>query len=108
MTHYPNPPGDSSEANDNKLAGCTWNVQQTTLSVTKDTNNPPSHAANEESDNDSDSEGRSPEMNTPDDPVEDPLKRLDEGLPDHFGYNHQEFDLASQFDIQRYVGRECI
>ena len=42
-------------------------------------------------------------MNTHDDPVEDPLKWLDEGLPDLFGYNHQEFDLALQFDIHRYV-----
>ena len=42
-------------------------------------------------------------MNTPDDPVEDPLKQLDERLPDIFGYNSNEFDLALQFDIQRYV-----
>ena len=33
-------------------------------------------------------------MNTPDDPVEDPLKWLDEGLPDLSGYNHTEFDLV--------------
>lgn len=69
-------------------------IQQTTLSVKK-TANPAS--------NDSDSEGKSSEMNTPSDPVEDPLKWLDDGLPDLSRYNHQEFDLALQFDIRRYV-----
>ena len=42
-------------------------------------------------------------MNTPDDPVEDPLKWLDDGLPDLFGYNHREFDLVLQFDIHHYI-----
>lgn len=69
-------------------------IQQTTLSVKK-TANPTSE--------DSDSEGKSSEMNTPSDPVEDPLKWLDDGLPDLSGYNCQDFDLALQFDIRRYV-----
>ena len=75
-------------------------IQQSTLSesVKKDAN-PQAASASE----DSDSEGKSSEMNTPDDPVEDPLKWLDDGLPDLFGYNRKEFDLALQFDIQRYV-----
>ena len=72
-------------------------IQKTTLSVKKDSTNIP--AASE----DSDLEGKSSEMNTHDDPVEDPLKWLDEGLPDYFGYNRNEFDLALQFDIQRYI-----
>ena len=42
-------------------------------------------------------------MDTPSDPVEDPLKWLDDGLPDLSGYNRREFDLALQFDIWRYV-----
>ena len=42
-------------------------------------------------------------MDTPADPVEDPLKWLDDGLPDLSGYNNREFDLAMQFDIRRYV-----
>ena len=42
-------------------------------------------------------------MDTPADPVKDPLKWLDDGLPDLSGYNNQEFDLAMQFDIRRYV-----
>ena len=71
-------------------------IQQTSNSVKKNAN-----LASEDSD--SDSEGKRSEMNTPDDPVEDPLKWLDEGLPDLFGYNRNEFDLALQFDIQRYV-----
>ena len=54
-------------------------IEQTALTVKKN--------ANPESD-DTDSEGKSSEMNTPDDPVEDPLKWLDDGLPDLFGYNH--------------------
>ena len=52
---------------------------------------------------DSDPEMKSSEMSVPDDPVEDPLKWLDEGLPDLFGYSHHEFDLALQFDIERYA-----
>jgi hypothetical protein len=71
-------------------------IQQTTLSV-KNSPNPTSE------DLDSESEGKSSEMNIPSDPVEDPLKWLDDGLPELFGYNHQEFDLALQFDIRRYV-----
>ena len=39
-------------------------------------------------------------MDTPADPVEDPLKWLDDGLPDLSGYNNREFDLAMQFDIR--------
>ena len=35
--------------------------------------------------------------------MEDPLKWLDDGLPDLSGYNHREFDLALQFDFQHYV-----
>lgn len=50
----------------------------------------------------SESEGTS-EMDKPADPMEDPLKWLDEGLPDLSGYNKHEFDLALQFDIQRYL-----
>ena len=42
-------------------------------------------------------------MDTPSDPLEDPLKWLDNGLPDLSGYNRREFDLALQFDIPRYV-----
>jgi len=42
-------------------------------------------------------------MDTPADPVEHPLKWLDEGLPDLSGYGHQEFDPALQFDIWRYI-----
>jgi hypothetical protein len=76
-------------------------IQQTTLSVKKDAN-----LASEYSD----SETKSSEMSTPDDPVEDPLKWLDDGLPDLSGYSHHEFDLALQFDIHRYVDilAECI
>ena len=69
-------------------------IQQTSLSAKKDA---------ESEDSNTDSEGKSFEMNTPDDPVEDPLKWLDEGLPDLSGNNHTEFDLALRFDIQRYV-----
>ena len=71
-------------------------IQQTSISVKKNAN-----LASEDSD--ADSEGKRSKMNTPDDPVEDPLKQLDEGLPDIFGYNRNEFDLALQFDIQCYV-----
>lgn len=71
-------------------------IQQTTLSVKKSAD-----PASE--DLDSESEEKSSVVNTPSDPVEDPLKWLDDGLPDLFGYNHQEFDLALQFDIRRYV-----
>ena len=42
-------------------------------------------------------------MNTPANLVQDPLKWLDDGLPDLSGYNNQEFDLAMQFDIWCYV-----
>jgi hypothetical protein len=68
-------------------------IQQTTISVKK-TTNPVGE--------DSESEGKNSEMNTPSDP-EDPLKWLDDSLPDLSGYNRQEFDLALQFDIRRYV-----
>jgi len=50
-----------------------------------------------------DSEEKNLEMDTPADPVEHCLKWLDEGLPDLSGYGHQEFDLALQFDIRRYI-----
>jgi hypothetical protein len=73
-------------------------IQQTTLSVNENAN---PQVVSE--DLDSDSEGKSSEINTPSDPVEDPLKWLDDGLPELFGYNHREFDLALQFDIRRYV-----
>ena len=36
---------------------------------------------------------------SPADPVDDPLKWLDEGLPDLSGFANQHFDLAMQFDI---------
>lgn len=54
--------------------------------------------ANEDSDGE-----KTSEMDSPADPVKDPLKWLDDGLPDLSGYNKQEFDLAMQFDIRRYV-----
>jgi hypothetical protein len=71
-----------------KLAGYTT-IQQTTLSTKK-------KIANESSDS---AEGKGSEMDTPSDPVEDPLKWLDDGLSD-CGHNHREFDLALQFDIR--------
>jgi hypothetical protein len=52
---------------------------------------------------DSDSEGKNSEMDTPSDPMENSLKWLDEGLPDLSGYGRQDFDLALKFDIQRYI-----
>ena len=42
-------------------------------------------------------------MDTPSDPVEGPLKWLDDGLPDLSGYNRRGLDLALPFDIRRYV-----
>jgi hypothetical protein len=50
-----------------------------------------------------DSEAKNSEMDTPADPVEHPLKWLDDGLTDLSGYGRQEFDLALQFDIRRYI-----
>ena len=64
-------------------------IQQTTLSTKKIV---PENEG-------SDSEEKNSEMDTPADPVEHPLKWLDEGLPDLSGYGHQEFDPALQFDI---------
>lgn len=43
------------------------------------------------------------ELDTPADPVVDPLSQLDDGLPDLSGYGKHDFDLALQFDIQRYI-----
>ena len=51
---------------------------------------------------DSDGE-KSSGIGTPADPVEDPLKWLDDGLSDLSGYIVREFDLSMQFDIRLYV-----
>ena len=37
------------------------------------------------------------------DPMDDPLKWLDDGLPDLSGFANWHFDLAMQFDIAHYV-----
>lgn len=55
------------------------------------------------SNEDSDSEDKNSKLSSPADPVEDPLKWLDEGLPDLSGFDNRDFDLALQFDIRRYV-----
>ncbi|KAF8879442.1 hypothetical protein CPB84DRAFT_1852114 [Gymnopilus junonius] len=52
---------------------------------------------------DSDSEDNDSKLNSPADPVEDPLKWLDDGLPDLSGFDNRNFDLALQYDIRRYV-----
>ena len=67
-------PGDSSKASNSKLVGYTGTIQQTTLSTKK-------NIANESSDSD----GKGSGMDTPSDPVEDPLKWVDDGLPDLSG-----------------------
>ncbi|KAG6806901.1 hypothetical protein H0H92_009651, partial [Tricholoma furcatifolium] len=43
------------------------------------------------------------DLSIPIDPEEDPLKWLDEPLPDLSGFEHRYFDLAAQFEITRYV-----
>jgi hypothetical protein len=37
------------------------------------------------------------------DPENDTLKWLDDGLPDLSGFQHRYFDLATHFDISRYI-----
>ena len=37
------------------------------------------------------------------DPEGDALKWLDDGLPDLSGFQHRYFDLATHFDISRYI-----
>jgi hypothetical protein len=43
------------------------------------------------------------ELPAPVDPEADPLKWLDDGLPDLSGFEHRYFDLAAEFDISRYT-----
>jgi hypothetical protein len=69
-------------------------IQQKTLSAKKNVN-----LASE----DSDSEGKNSKMKTPSDPVQDPLKWLDDRLPDLSRCSRRDFDLALQFDIRNYV-----
>ena len=56
-------------------------------------------AAEDQSDNDSDEN----EPLAPVDPEADPLRWLDDGLPDLSGFEHRYFDLGAQFDISRYI-----
>jgi hypothetical protein len=52
----------------------------------------------------SDSDGcNENELPAPIDPEADPLKWLDDGLPDLSGSEYRYFDLAAQFDISRYI-----
>jgi hypothetical protein len=43
------------------------------------------------------------ELPTPVDPEADPLKWLDDSLPDLSGFEHRYFDLVAEFDISRYI-----
>jgi hypothetical protein len=54
----------------------------------------------DQSDDDSCDESEIP---APVDPEADPLKWLDDGLPDLSGFEHRYFDLAAEFDISRYI-----
>jgi hypothetical protein len=57
-------------------------------------------ATGDQGDNDSCDEN---EILAPVDPEADPLRWLDDGLPDLSGFEHRYFDLAAQFDISRYI-----
>ena len=57
-------------------------------------------ATEDQGDNDSCDEN---EVLAPVDPEADPLRWLDDGLPDLSGFEHRYFDLAAQFDISRYI-----
>ncbi|KAF8227096.1 hypothetical protein L208DRAFT_1406036 [Tricholoma matsutake] len=57
-------------------------------------------AAEDQNDNDSCDEN---EILTPVDPEADPLRWLDDGIPDLSGFEHRYFDLAAQFDISHYI-----
>ncbi|KDR66496.1 hypothetical protein GALMADRAFT_1155674 [Galerina marginata CBS 339.88] len=58
-------------------------------------------AADELSEYESEEEDDDNALASPADPGDDPLKWLDDGFPDLFGF--ECFDLATQFDIARYV-----
>ena len=57
-------------------------------------------AAEHQSENDSCDKN---EILAPVDPEADPLRWLDDGLPDLSGFEHHYFDLAAQFDISHYI-----
>jgi len=63
----------------------------------------PSKQVADELPNDESDEGGEGDLASPADPVDDPLKWLDDGLPDLSGFENRYFDLAAQFDIARYV-----
>lgn len=71
-------------------------IQQTSMS-------PQQSRPIESSDNSTDEEDEEPKLSSPTDPENDPLRWLDEGLPDLSGFENRYFDLATQFDIARYV-----
>jgi hypothetical protein len=56
----------------------------------------------ETSDDDTEEEGES-NITTQADPVQDPLKWMDSGLPEISGFENRFFDLATQFEISRYI-----
>ena len=56
----------------------------------------------ETSDNDSEEDEES-NIGTPADPIQDPLKWLDNGPPDLSGFENRFFDLTTQFEIGRYI-----
>ncbi|KJA16151.1 hypothetical protein HYPSUDRAFT_71581 [Hypholoma sublateritium FD-334 SS-4] len=49
------------------------------------------------------SEDNEEHLDAPEDPMNDPLSWLDEGLPDLSSSNHRHFDLALQFEVGRYA-----
>ena len=57
-------------------------------------------AAEDQSENDSCDKNK---ILAPVDPEADPLRWLDDGLPDLSGFEHHYFDLAAQFDISYYT-----
>jgi hypothetical protein len=57
-------------------------------------------AAEDQSENDSCDKN---EILAPVDPEADPLRWLDDGLPDLSGFEHCYFDLVAQFDISCYI-----
>jgi hypothetical protein len=48
------------------------------------------------------------EVLAPVDPEADPLRWLDDGLPDLSGFKHRYFDPAAQFDISRYIQEDSV
>ena len=73
-------------------------IQQSTISTKKSVDLPVG-LANDSEDRDSDSKCKNSELDSPADPVEDPLKWLDDGLPDLSGFNHHDFDLAEMLAL---------